>query len=67
MRGVFSFCLSVLPNSGMLVFIISSYILSYYYPLEACLFSNETQKRVILEGGGRWEELGGTERGETVI
>ena len=41
----------------------------YYCPLEAHLFSKETQKdkTVDLGGSGGEEELGGTEGEETII
>lgn len=42
---------------------IIAYLL-YFYPLEACLFFNERQKWIQMEGRG--EELGGVER-ENVI
>lgn len=29
----------------LLVFVLSYFIIFYYYPLEACLFSNKRQKR----------------------
>jgi hypothetical protein len=44
--GLFSFCLFILFNSYMLVF-----VLFYYYPIEACLFSNERRKK----GAVGWE------------
>jgi hypothetical protein len=42
--GVLSFSLFVLPDSNLLVFVLVYYILFYYHPFEACLFSNERQR-----------------------
>jgi len=43
-------------------------IISYYYPIDVCSFSNERQKRgVDLDRRGNGEELGGIQGGETVI
>ena len=43
----------------MLVFVLSYYIVFYYYPLEACLLSNEREKGSRSRWEGRW---GGTGR-----
>lgn len=62
--GLFSFRFFVLYHSDVLVFILSCYI--YYYPTEACIFSNERQNW----GGSGWEGSGGESGvggGETVI
>lgn len=71
--GLFSFCLFALSYSDMFVFVISymlfvlcsallCYVMSCHcYPLENCLFPNQRHWR---EGG---EELGGLERGGTII
>lgn len=50
--GVFSFCLFVLLYSDLLLFYL---IIFYYHPLDACLFSNERQKRNGLDGRGDGE------------
>jgi hypothetical protein len=57
----------VLVLSYITFYFILYFILFYYYPLEACLFSDEKQK-----GGGSYgrvggEELGGVEGGRSVI
>lgn len=69
--GLFSTCLSILSNSDRLVIavfynILIYYIIFYYYPLDAYLFSNETEKRSSSRCEGRWEELG-VKRGKTII
>lgn len=52
--GLF-FCFFVLSNYNVLAFILM-YIIFYYYPLEASLFSKEGQKGVkVCVGMGNWE------------
>lgn len=44
-------CLFVLSYSNMLILLFYSVILSFYYHLEACLFTNKIQKSC----GSEWE------------
>jgi hypothetical protein len=46
-----------LGYSDVLVFVLS-YLIFYYYPLEACLFSSERQRRGGPRWEGRWRETG---------
>ena len=63
--GFFSFCLFILSNSDVIGFVCLFYpvtfyfVIFYYYPLEACLFSNERQKGIQIgeEVGRNWEEF----------
>lgn len=62
-----SVCLFVLSNSDVMVFVLSYYILFYYYPLQAFLFSTERQKGGWIWMGGEVEKRGGVEGEETVV
>lgn len=53
--GFFSFFLFVLFNPGVIVFVLSYYILFYYYSLESWLLSNERQEVDPDERGGKKE------------
>lgn len=59
--------LSVFSNSNVFVFILPYYIISYYYPLEACLFSDEPQKGSGSGKEGSGEELESIEGEVTII
>jgi hypothetical protein len=58
--GLFFFCLFY---SNVLVVVL----FSFNYPLEACLSSDERQKRGRSDERGCGENLGGVREGETVI
>lgn len=49
--------LFVFSNFNVLVFILPYFIIFYYYPLEACLFSNEQEKGSGSGREGSKEEL----------
>lgn len=58
--GLLFFCLFILPNINVLILLLSYYIylvIFYYYPLEVCLFSNETIKGMELDERRYGEEL----------
>lgn len=59
--------LSVFSNSNVFIFILPYYIVFYYYPLEACLFSNESQKGSGSGKEGSGEELESIEGEVTII
>jgi hypothetical protein len=66
-----SVCLSCpTPIWWVLFYLLVFYfVVFYYYPLEACLVSNERHKGgwIWMEGRGCGEELGRVEGGETII
>lgn len=57
--GCFSFCLLVLSDSGVLVFV---YYIILLVHKEVCLFFNEKQKRLDRDGWRGVEDLGRTAR-----
>lgn len=57
--------LIVLSYSNVFIFVLSYYIIFYYYPLNVCLFSNERWKGMDLNGRGGREEVG--EEGREII
>ena len=61
--GLFSF----LFNFDVIDFVLSFFVMFYYYPLEACFFEVRYRKGMGEDGLGGGEELGGVEGGETVI
>lgn len=59
--GLFSFCFLVLSYSNLFLLALYYYILSYYYPLDACLFLRQ-------KGGGfRWDRKWGVGGGKIII
>lgn len=61
-----SLCLLALSSLDLLVLVLSYYI-SFYYPLEACLFSTERQKGVDPDGREGGEKLGEWEQERRLI
>lgn len=60
--GPFSFCFLALSYSNLFLLVLHYYILSYYYPLGACLFLRKYRKRVDPDGTGGGEKVGGVGR-----
>ena len=48
-------------------FVLSYYIMFYYYALKACFFLTKDRKEVAPDEMGNREELEGIQRGKTVI
>lgn len=61
------FSLFVLSNSDVLVFVLSYYIIIYYYPLKYVCFLMSDKKRLDLDGRTDVKNLGRVEGGEIII
>lgn len=62
-----SFLLFILSYFCVLELVFLCYIIFYYYPLEAHLFSNERKKGSDLDRRRGREILGGVEEAETIV